>query len=66
MHHSKKERDNYFRVSKEFYEYGIFSNETLDDIKEEYILNNAKKRYGLGVKYNLIAYLKVFYRVQIG
>ena len=31
-----KERENYWKFSKELYEHGIFSNDTIADIKDDY------------------------------
>lgn len=44
MYRSKKERGNYWEVLKDFYEHKIFFNDTLDNIKEEYVWNKENDK----------------------
>ena len=43
----QKEREDYWKVSKDMYEHGIFSDETIESIKDDYVWNkeNDKHKY---------------------
>ena len=40
-----KEREDYWRVSKDMYEHGIFSDDTIESIKEDYIWNKENDKH---------------------
>ena len=40
-----KEREDYWRVSKDMYEHGIFSDDTIDSIKDDYIWNKENDKH---------------------
>lgn len=39
-----KERENHWQVSKDMYKYGIFSDETIESIKDDYIWNKENDK----------------------
>ncbi|MCI8778527.1 MAG: hypothetical protein HFI87_05200 [Bacilli bacterium] len=40
-----KEREDYWRVSKDMYEHGIFSDDTIESIKDDYVLNKENDKH---------------------
>ena len=40
-----KERENYWKVSKDMYEHGIFSDDTIESIKDDYIWNKENDKH---------------------
>ena len=40
-----KEREDYWRVSKDMYEHGIFSDDTIESIKDDYIWNKENDKH---------------------
>ena len=40
-----KERENHWQVSKDMYEHGIFSDDTIESIKDDYIWNKENDKH---------------------
>lgn len=40
-----KEREDYWRVSKDMYEHGIFSDDTIESIKDDYVWNKENDKH---------------------
>lgn len=40
-----KERENYWKVSKDMYEHGIFSDDTIESIKDDYVWNKENDKH---------------------
>lgn len=40
-----KEREDYWKVSKDMYEHGIFSDDTIESIKDDYVWNKEKDKH---------------------
>ena len=45
MFGKEKEREDYWKVSKDMYEHGIFSDETIDSIKDDYVWNKENDKH---------------------
>jgi len=45
MFGKEKEREDYWKVSKDMYEHGIFSDDTIESIKSEYIWNKENDKH---------------------
>lgn len=45
MFSKEKEREDYWRVSKDMYEHGIFSDDTIESIKDDYIWNKENDKH---------------------
>ena len=45
MFDKDKEREDYWKVSKDMYEHGIFSDETIESIKDDYVWNKENDKY---------------------
>ena len=41
----QKEREDYWKVSKDMYEHGIFSDDTIESIKDDYIWNKENDKH---------------------
>ena len=40
-----KEREDYWKVSKDMYEHGIFSDDTIESIKDDYVWNKENDKH---------------------
>ena len=45
MFGKEKEREDYWKVSKDMYEHGIFSDETIESIKDDYVWNKENDKH---------------------
>lgn len=45
MFGKEKERDDYWKVSKDMYEHGIFSDDTIETIKDDYVRNKKNDKH---------------------
>ena len=45
MFGKEKERDDYWKVSKDMYEHGIFSDDTIESIKDDYVRNKKNDKH---------------------
>ena len=45
MFAKEKEREDYWKVSKDMYEHGIFSDETIESIKDDYVWNKENDKH---------------------
>lgn len=45
MFGKEKERENYWKVSKDMYEHGIFSDDTIESIKDAYVWNKENNKH---------------------
>lgn len=45
MFSKDKERDDYWKVSKDMYEYGIFSDDIIESIKGDYVWNKENNKH---------------------
>ena len=45
MFGKEKEREDYWKVSKDMYEHGIFSDDTIESIKDDYIWNKENDKH---------------------
>lgn len=45
MFGKEKEREDYWRVSKDMYEHGIFSDDTIESIKDDYVWNKENDKH---------------------
>ena len=45
MFGNEKEREDYWKVSKDMYEHGIFSDETIESIKDDYVWNKENDKH---------------------
>ena len=44
MFGKEKEREDYWKVSKDMYEHGIFSDDTIESIKGDYVWNKENDK----------------------
>ncbi len=45
MYSKEKEREDYWKVSKDMYEHGIFSDDTIESIKDDYVWNKENDKH---------------------
>ena len=45
MFGKEKEREDYWKVSKDMYEHGIFSDDTIESIKDDYVWNKENDKH---------------------